>query len=149
MNVVISALRPLPEGYPTELVSVGDHIRKRRFDLGLLQREVAEFCGVCEDTVTGWESGRIPSISIDNWPSVISFLSYYPFPPPTNLSERLKALRLCYGFSLNRLGDELATDVHTLVRYESGVSPKRKSYVGRFCDRLDEYIESCPPPLYQ
>ena len=41
----------LPHGYPVELRSIGDHIRKRRLDLGLLQIEVAVQIGVTESTV--------------------------------------------------------------------------------------------------
>jgi hypothetical protein len=42
--------QPLP-GYPTNPVTVGDHIRKRRMDHNLLQREVAEIIGVTESSI--------------------------------------------------------------------------------------------------
>ena len=48
--------------YPPRLRSLGDHIRKRRMDLGSLQREVEEIIGVCADTVRSWEANRtVPS----------------------------------------------------------------------------------------
>jgi DNA-binding XRE family transcriptional regulator len=50
----------LPPGYPVELRSIGDHIRKRRLDLGLLQIEVAAQIGVTENTVLNWEHGTEP-----------------------------------------------------------------------------------------
>jgi transcriptional regulator with XRE-family HTH domain len=44
--------------YPKELRTLGDHLRKRRLDLGLLQRQVAEQLGVDKTTVYNWESHR-------------------------------------------------------------------------------------------
>ena len=43
--------KPKPGGYPRELAIVGDHIRTRRMDLGLLQREVAAEIGVHVQTL--------------------------------------------------------------------------------------------------
>lgn len=36
-----SVSKPVSYGYPTELRTLGDHVHKRRMDLGLLKREVA------------------------------------------------------------------------------------------------------------
>jgi len=47
--------QPLP-GYPTNPVTIGDHIRKRRMDLGLLQREFREIIGITESSVWNWVS---------------------------------------------------------------------------------------------
>jgi len=49
-------------GYPTNPVTIGDHIRKRRMDLGLLQREVAEIIGVTESSIWNWEHGTEPEL---------------------------------------------------------------------------------------
>jgi len=49
---------PLPRSYPQVLTTIGDHLRKRRLDLGLLQREVAERLGVDKTTITNWELNR-------------------------------------------------------------------------------------------
>ena len=38
--------------------TLGDHLRKRRMDLGLRQQDVAERLGVCTDTVVNWEQAR-------------------------------------------------------------------------------------------
>src|SRR5205823_1575067 len=46
------------KGYPTSPKTVGEMIRKRRLDLGLLQREAAAQIGCDTDTVTNWEKGR-------------------------------------------------------------------------------------------
>ena len=63
--------------YPTELRSIGDHVRKRCLDLGLLQREVALLVGVDKTTVFNWETGRAaPNLR------AIRFLGYDPTDGP-------------------------------------------------------------------
>lgn len=51
---------PLPPdpAYPAELVTIGNHIRKRRLELRLLQREVAAQIGVSTQMLQYWEVGR-------------------------------------------------------------------------------------------
>lgn len=49
--------------YPKQINSLGDHIRARRLDLKLLQRQVAGQVGVHELTITGWEgNATIPEV---------------------------------------------------------------------------------------
>ncbi|MBI2401928.1 MAG: helix-turn-helix transcriptional regulator [Gemmatimonadetes bacterium] len=69
--------KPPPPGYPRQLRTVGDDIRKRRLDSGLLQREVAGILGVTVDTVRNWEVGRNRP-SQRQWPRIIEFLGYVP-----------------------------------------------------------------------
>lgn len=59
----LKALAPYPGRIRKSFVTIGDHLRKRRLDLGLLQREVTERLGVGEATVTNWELNRtIPAL---------------------------------------------------------------------------------------
>lgn len=44
----------MPLSYPENLVSIGDHTRKKRMELKLLQKDLARICGVTEDFVTSW-----------------------------------------------------------------------------------------------
>ena len=57
--------------------AVGDHIRKKRMDLGLLQREVAEIISVTVSSIYNWEHGTEPELQYN--PSIIKFLGYIPF----------------------------------------------------------------------
>ncbi len=59
-TLVLSRPKELPKSYPVTLVTIGDHIRKKRIDLGLFQRQVAEIIGVCEHTIYRWENGTEP-----------------------------------------------------------------------------------------
>ena len=49
--VTLRGRRPLPAVYPKQLRTLRDHLRKRRLDLELLQRQVAEQICVDKSTV--------------------------------------------------------------------------------------------------
>ena len=69
--------RPFGSKYPLNPVTLGDHIRKRRIDLRMLQKDVANVIGVSEDCITNWENNRtIPQIQF--MPKIIKFLGYNP-----------------------------------------------------------------------
>ena len=67
--------KPCPKGYPAQLNTLGDHMRKRRLDLGLLQREVAEKIGVTESTIWNWEA-NLSTPQQRFIPRIIAFLGY-------------------------------------------------------------------------
>lgn len=48
--------KPLPLSCPENPVSIGDHIRKKRMQLKLLQKDVAKICCVTEDCITNWKN---------------------------------------------------------------------------------------------
>jgi transcriptional regulator with XRE-family HTH domain len=48
----------LGDKYVENPVTLGDRIRNRRLELGLLQKNVARMIGVSEDTITFWECNR-------------------------------------------------------------------------------------------
>jgi len=90
--------KPKSACYPSEPVTIGEHIRKKRMDLKLLQSDVARIIKVSEDCITYWENNRsIPQINY--YPQIIEFLGYCPFEiDETILSGRLKAYRWRNGF---------------------------------------------------
>lgn len=49
------------EDYPSNPKTIGEHIRKRRMDLGLEQKEVAKIIGVPESSIWNWEHGGNPT----------------------------------------------------------------------------------------
>src|SRR5207244_8195424 len=51
----LQAQKPLASAYLRELKTLADRLRKRRLDLGLRQRDVAERLGVDPMTVNNWE----------------------------------------------------------------------------------------------
>jgi len=64
--------------YPKQLKTLGDHIRAKRLDLGLLQKDVAGIIGVTTDTITNWEIGRNQPMRW-HYLKIKTFLGYSPF----------------------------------------------------------------------
>ena len=127
MNVVVSAPKPPPEGYPDDLATVGDHIRNERLNLGLLQREVAEIIGVPEGAVQQWESnGYEPRMKY--WPGIISFLGYEPISSPQTTAERIKVIRRRLGLTSRNLAKRLRADPGAITRWEAGGKIRKKRH---------------------
>jgi transcriptional regulator with XRE-family HTH domain len=116
-HVTLRGQKPLPRAYPRALSTIGDHLRKRRLDLGLLQREVAERLGVDHCTVTNWELNRTkPALRF--LPGIINLLGFDPSAPSASLGERLKAWRHRAGLPQDRFARLIGIDPATLSRWE-------------------------------
>ena len=62
---------------PECLITLGDHIRKKRLNLGLTQREAAHLIGVEQCSVYNWEKrGMNPAQRVQT--AIIDFLGYDP-----------------------------------------------------------------------
>ncbi|HTE01621.1 MAG TPA: helix-turn-helix domain-containing protein [Mucilaginibacter sp.] len=70
--------KPLAKAVPDNPETLGEHILKKRLELGLLQKDVAAILGVCEDSITGWENERSRPQS-RYYSVIIEFLQYSPF----------------------------------------------------------------------
>jgi DNA-binding XRE family transcriptional regulator len=82
------------------------HLKKRRRELGLLQREAAERIGVSTDTVVNWEKGKIEPVAAQ-FRLVVAFLGYDPAPEPRTLAERVEAKQRSLGASLAQVARHL------------------------------------------
>jgi transcriptional regulator with XRE-family HTH domain len=113
----LKAQRPLPSVYPKEIKTLGDHIRKRRLDLGLLQRDVAAQIGVNKDTIYNWETNRNePEVRLI--PHMINFLGYAPYDPNWSFGQRLRAVRSALGLSQEQLAKMAGLDEGTVSEWE-------------------------------
>ncbi|MFQ6047248.1 MAG: helix-turn-helix domain-containing protein [Gemmatimonadales bacterium] len=132
-GVHLRGQRPLPAAYPRELHTLGDHLRKRRLDLGLLQKQVAQRLGVNDNTVTNWELGRSePGLRFI--PRILELLGYTPFDNQRDslpIPERLKVYRRIHGLSQGAVAARLGIDPSTLARWESGRSRPDKKHSER------------------
>ena len=121
-HVEIKAKRPLSKAYPREPVTIGDHIRKRRLDLKMTQKQLAEELGVSEGTVWNWERNRTEPLT-RHLPSIALFLGYSPLEASVqSLEERLRDYRRKTGLSQKKLAEAIGIDPSTLSRLEKNCS---------------------------
>jgi transcriptional regulator with XRE-family HTH domain len=116
----LSAKRPPSGGYPKSLRTIGDHLRKRRLDLWLTQKEIGARLGVTESAVWNWESGwSRPQFRV--YPKIREFLGYeLPLPEPATLGHAIKQYRHLSGISQKELAKQIGVDPTTLSRLERG-----------------------------
>ena len=67
------------KGYPGNPTAIGEMIRRRRLDLNLRQKDVAEIIGCNEMTVVNWEKGHSQP-RINHMARVAKFLGFNPIP---------------------------------------------------------------------
>ena len=77
--LTLKALRA--KDYSETPETLGEHLKKRRQELGLLQRQAANQMGIGIDTFRNWESGNTEPVASQFRP-VIAFLGYDPTPEP-------------------------------------------------------------------
>jgi transcriptional regulator with XRE-family HTH domain len=115
----LRAARRKPAHYPKQINSLGDHIRARRLDLKLRQKQVADQIGVHEMTITSWErNATVPEVRY--MPSIIRFLGYDPLPPADSIPGRLANERKRLGLSQRKMAEKLGVDPATLMGWEAG-----------------------------
>lgn len=136
----LSAKKPVPRAYPKEIRTIGDHVRRRRLDLKMTQKQVAEIISVDESTVWNWESNRTEPL-IRHLPIIFLFLGYSPFSTTgQSLGERLQDYRRKTGFSRKKVANAIGTDPGTLGKIEkndSGCSHKVIRKAINFLSRAD------------
>lgn len=104
--------------------TLGEHLRKRRLELRLTQKQVAERIGVNPWTILNWEKGNTEP-PIASMPALLKFLGYAPFPEPKTLSDRMLAKRRAMGWSIKNAARQLGVDEGTWGAWESGTTVPR------------------------
>ena len=130
--LTLKSLRP--KDYFESPQSLGQHLKKRRKELGLLQREAAERMGILRDTYGNWEKDKTEPVAAQFRP-VVEFLGYDPSPKPRSLAERLQAKRRILGATFAQVAQHLGWDPGTLSRYLNGtwrMPPERAASLEEF-----------------
>ncbi len=125
----------IPKPYPENPATLGEHLKKRRHELGLFQKGVAKLLEVNQWTLIGWETGRQVRVFARHEAAIIRFLGYNPFPPPRTLGEAIKRKRRELGLTARQLAAQLGWDEGAVRRYEKGVwvpQGERRRRVERF-----------------
>src|ERR1700731_2837268 len=117
----------MPKPYPKALKTLGDHIRKRRLVLGLLQKQVAEQIGVDTASIVNWESNKIQPM-VHCLPGILAFLGHNPLPEADDLIGKLKRLRATMGLTQEQLAQKLGIDESTIAGWERGENTPVRSY---------------------
>ena len=131
------ATRARPSQYPKQINNLGDHIRTRRLDLKLLQRQVADQIGVHEMTITSWE-GNATFPEVRYMPAIIQFLGYNPIPAASSLPERLVTARRALGLSQRKMAAKLGVDPATVMGWEAG----RHQPTGKSMELIGRILQS-------
>jgi len=97
----------VPEG------TLGHRLRRRRWSLGLKQKDAARQVGVPLATYRNWEVGQsLPALCYV--PATISFLGYDWRPNPVSFGEAVRRTRTALGMSVEDLADLLHLDDGTI-----------------------------------
>jgi transcriptional regulator with XRE-family HTH domain len=119
-------------------MTLGEHLRKQRFERGQRQYDVANELDVNVWTYFLWEGGRsIPTVR--HYPAILKYLGYDPFPAPLTLGGRIRARRRQLGLSMKRAAQKIGIDEGTLRRWENDERrPKRGPHW------LNSFLEELP-----
>ena len=130
-HIQLTARKPPSPAYPRELKTLGDHLRKRRLDLGLLQPDVALELRVNEMTISNWETNHT-SPQLRLIPRILTFLGYCPYHTHSeSLGKRIRARRRLLGISQKDLARKLNIDPGTLGTWESGRGKPSKAHMSK------------------
>jgi len=133
-NTPLTVKAQKPKDYSETPQTLGEHLKKRRRELGLLQREAAERPGIGTETYANWENSKTEPVAAQFRP-VMEFLGYDPMPAPQTLSERLTAKRRELGVTFEQAAKYLGWDPGSLSRYLNGtwaLNPTRAEALERF-----------------
>ena len=122
-------------------VDVGSLIREQRIRKGLTQRNVADFVGVTEATVSRWESGEIGNMRRDKIAKLSSILSISPlkimgFEEELSEDRNYTPPEYYHDPEVARLAQELKENpgLHVLMDASRGLKKESIEEVKRFIE---------------
>ncbi len=106
---------------PKELITIGDHIKKKRLENNLFQKDVGKIIGTDNFTIVNWEKNGTKNIPAKYYPKIMEFLNYCPLEkPPTTITEKIKLHRLHQELNQKQFAQLLEVDPTTVKFWESG-----------------------------
>lgn len=140
------------KGYPEAPETLGEHLLKRRMDLGLRQSDIARRLRVKVDTLRGWEAGRaMPDVR--GMGRIVGFLGYDPTPAGECLPARIAIARRRLGLTQRELARRIGVNNSTISNWEIGETTPPASYWPRIVralggdPRAEQAPDSRPPDL--
>jgi len=123
-----------PPNFPKRPKTWGDHLKRRRHELGLTQKEVTRRLEVGPMTLGRWENNKTTP-QVQYIPRIIEFLGYDPFGEPQSFGEAIAARRRALGLSRKRLARQLGMTEDTIAGLEYGtlqLTGRRRAIVDEF-----------------
>ena len=134
----LKALKPKETYFEPQ--TLGEHLRRRRLELELTQKQAAARLGVSSWTILNWEKGHTEP-PVGSIPAITYWLGYDPFRESRTLQDRMLAKRRVMGWSIREAARQLGVDEGTWAVWESGVSVPS----GRFIRRLEKALSGRGP----
>ena len=106
---------------PHQPQTLGEHLKKRRLELHLLQTEVARRIGVHVESIKNWERG-VSEPTTRTLPKLIDFLGHNPLPEPDNLPSQIAHVRRRLGLTQEDTAKAFGIHPDTVGRWERGDS---------------------------
>src|SRR5262249_6297861 len=100
--------------------TIGEHIKKRRLELGLTQKAVARTLKVSQFSVINWERGDFQPSNVSTLHRIVKFLGYDPLPAGDSIPDLLRTKRRQMGWGQRELADHLGVDRCTVTNWELG-----------------------------
>ena len=113
--------KPRREKYIVNPTTLGEKLRNRGIEPGLLQKNAAKQFNVSEESITNWENGH-EEPQVRYYPILINFLGYYPFMEETiTFGGRIRKYRFLLGLNHVGLGKLFGLDARTIDGLENNI----------------------------
>jgi transcriptional regulator with XRE-family HTH domain len=107
---------------PEHLHHLGDHLRRRRLELGLNRTAMAKRLGIDVSSYCRWEKGvTIPELHRrDQIAAHLGYRPPVPVPPDAPLGVRARGWRVAQGLTITQAARRVGVDAKTLGTLERG-----------------------------
>jgi DNA-binding XRE family transcriptional regulator len=143
-SIVFVVAKPIV-GMPKELITLGDHIKKKRLENIQTQKDVGKIIGTDNFTIVNWERNSTKNIPAKYYPKIMEFLNYCPLTEtknmPNTFSKKIKLHRLHQGLNQKQFSQLLKVDSTTVKFWESGERNPSEKIVDRL-DKINYF--ACP-----
>jgi len=128
--------------------ALGEHLKKRRLELGLLQKDVAARLNVTAWGYRNWENGRTTPGTL-LYTRIVEFLGFYPHPAPRSLGHRLLKIRRCLGLTSRQAAGLAGVDQTTFLLWERDrwtPTVRTRAKVDHFLEIFEQGLQPDYPP---
>jgi len=137
----LSPYQRLVKRCPEHPSTIGEHLRKRRIELGLEQKQVADILEVHRGSIQNWERNKGEPLPV-RIPGIIRLLGYIPFSSGHAFPERLAFYRKCAGLTQEELATRAGFGRDLVERWENGGSQPKASNLPKVEECLEGAIET-------